>query len=146
MKLADTKFHEALQVLQSMENCSNKSGMRRAPRISVRVDIHVKLAADGAAESWIVAKLWDLSLRGMQMCIGRPMEEGSTFIVRFPSKLGAQPSPPMTSQVIRCRPQSDGTFLVGAEFSGLALTQAAQAASPGAGSDEEERLRRAILG
>jgi hypothetical protein len=142
MKLSETKFRQTVELLQSMTKTTAKMDKRRASRAQIRIPVEIKYTSGKIAGSWIKAELRDLSPRGLCVCVRQPLEEGQSFVVRFPAKKGAKPATPLICRVIHCKPQKDQTHLIGSEFTGHLDT-----AQRGADSvAEAARIRGAILG
>jgi len=139
MKFTDSQFVEAIELIQSADPSQQRKDKRRAPRTSIRVPIAVNFGISSETE-WSQARLRDVSPRGIRLESDVPLEIGSSFLVRLPTKDGQQSDAPLICRVAHCATQRTG-FLIGAEFTGR-LTPAKSA---GAQAEDQGRIQRSIL-
>lgn len=64
-------------------------GKRRAGRIPVSLDTHICRIRQGVRQTPVVAKIKEMSIRGIGLIYIEPMQVGEEFLVRLPRKSGA---------------------------------------------------------
>ncbi len=143
MNFTDTQFAKLVELMRVLEpRPQQRNDKRRAQRSDFRVSVKVKLENKTNRASWRMAELRDLSPRGVKLATDQAMATGSSFLISLPGTSGPGSAAPLLCRVVHCQPQSNGPFMVGAEFVGHLDEQPAQ--KPDA-SAEEERIRRSIL-
>jgi PilZ domain len=139
MKFTDTKFAEAIELIQAFNGGKSRKDKRRAARTAIRVPVAIKLGSDATTE-WIEAKLHDVSPRGAKFETTAAMDVGSSFLLRLPAKNGKQGGVPLICRVAHSVPQKN-SFIIGAEFIGRLATQR----SAGDNAADLDRIQRSIL-
>jgi len=139
MKFTDTKFVEAIELIQARKSDKSQKDMRRAARTSIRVPVSIKLGIDSRTE-WSKANLRDISPRGTKLEINTAMDVGSSFLLRLPTKDGKECDVPLVCRVAYCTPHKN-YFLIGAEFIGRLTARK----SAGENAFESDRIQRSIL-
>jgi hypothetical protein len=135
MSLAQTKIDETVSLLKATADKGTGKDKRRAPRRDIRAVTSVNITRE------LKAELRDLSARGASLVVNERLEDGSQFTLHLPAKPGSTRCPAIC-QVIHCRPQSDGTFLIGAEFIGTTEDRRISEADATRNTD---RIRQSIL-
>jgi len=141
MGFQDTRFNEAVTLLNLLDPDLSSKDKRRANRMTIRITVRVKGDPSDLASDWRRCELRDLSPRGMRLKMEKPIDCGRSFLVQFPCEEGKQKPAPLICNVVHCIGQRDGTFIVGAEFTGRAPEF-----SPVDDNDEADRIRKSILG
>jgi c-di-GMP-binding flagellar brake protein YcgR len=142
MNVAEAKLAETINLLRKLSASIEQCDIRRAPRVSLRIDLEIRSYTDGAHVKTIAAEMQDISARGMAIRVQEPVAQGSTFLVQLPVENHDQPIAPLICQVIHCREQKDASYLIGAEFVGQMDTTARDKNEL---NREEERIRNSIL-
>lgn len=139
MKFTESKFVEAIELIQAIDFRQRRKDKRRAERTGIRVAVTIKLGMDSQTE-WTEATLRDISARGVKLEIDRAIETGNSFLLRLPAKAGNESGEPLVCRVVYCVPQKE-VFLIGAEFIGH-LTERKTA---GDNAADLNRIQRSIL-
>lgn len=143
MKFTDTQFAKLVELMRVLEpRPQRRKDKRRAQRAEIRVPAKIKLENGANRGSWRIAELRDLSPRGVKLATDRAMASGNSFLISLPGTNEPESAAPLLCRVAHCQPQSNGTFIVGAEFIGHLDDEPEQKPDRSA---EEERIRRSIL-
>jgi PilZ domain-containing protein len=142
MNFAQSKFNEAIELLQSQGSSRDRSDKRLAARTKFSMPLHVRSMDQNTLGPPIAAEMRDLSARGISLFIKHAVEEGSNIVLELPQS-GDQKTPfSLICRVIYCRSQGNGVHLVGGEFTGT-LNQNSSEGDDAA--REAERIQRSIL-
>jgi PilZ domain len=143
MKFNESRYREAVELISRLDDKRTKSEKRRSNRAVIRVNVLIKLDITQLDIAWEKCALRDLSPRGMCVITDHAIEKGSSFAVQFPGQPGKVPPAALICTVIHCIHKRDGTFHVGAEFTGrMGSRGIANAAS----ALEQARISKSILG
>jgi hypothetical protein len=100
--------------------------------------------ADGRTDEPRPVRLRDVSLRGISFVDDAPLARGEQFVYRLPTSRPDTPTP-MLCTVAHCRPDADGGYRIGAEYTCVLHEETPRRFNPAAG-ENVERIRRSILG
>jgi len=142
MKHEQSRFAEAVELLQQFEPTDRRNDKRRAKRLELRVPIQINLVAQDNNSTWLKAELRDVSPRGLRMMTSLEMEIGQTFVVRFPNKDGKELAAPLLCRVAHTGVEGKVNFLIGAEFIGHVQSMPANKTADQAALD---KIRHSIL-
>jgi hypothetical protein len=136
MGFSETKVDETVSLLKASQEAGKGRDKRRAPRREIRAITSVMVTKE------VKAELRDLSARGASLSMKERLEKGTQFSLQLPSKPGSVRRP-VVCVVVHCRPQSDGTYLIGAEF---VATSEERHQSDAQDAEQTDRIRQSILG
>lgn len=140
MSFSESKFAEAVELLNQLDIGGSKREKRRAKRATFRVSVGIKEDLSDASGDWEKCELRDLSPRGMQILVRYDLNQNASFAVQFPTDPDGNKPAPLICRVAYSVAQRDGQFLIGAEFTGRVTAASATAEA------DEERIRKSILG
>jgi hypothetical protein len=143
MKFTDTQFIQAVELIQTVEQGKTRKDKRRAARTAIRVPVGIKLTVDSSSD-WGIAKLHDISPRGAKLEVQYPMETGSSFLLRLPSKEGNGMAQPLICRVAHCVKERL-CYMIGAEFIGQYAGGKSTGKSAGDNAADVSRIQRSIL-
>ena len=119
MGFMDSKYIEAVDLIQMLDHGNRqKKDKRRAPRLEIRLKLKIRVMNNNTIGPAEAAELRDLSPRGLRLIVDRKIESNSAFVIRLPGRPDAPPTVPLICRVVHCTAQSNGTFSIGAEFTG----------------------------
>ncbi|HEX4055384.1 MAG TPA: PilZ domain-containing protein [Tepidisphaeraceae bacterium] len=143
MNFTDTQFAKLVELMRVLEpRPQQRKDKRRAQRAEIRVPVKIKLETGVKRASWTMAELRDLSPRGAKLATDHAMVSGNSFLISLPGTNGPESAAPLVCRVAHCEAQSNGKFIVGAEFIGQLDDAPEQKPDRSA---EQERIQRSIL-
>lgn len=117
--LSPEQFAELVLLVQTTNDAdaaqdSDRSSVRRAPRVSYRCRLSISLAEGdwAGAERWV--DLIDVSSRGISFTYENLLPVGTAFVLKLEAPSGKFVS--IFSSIIHCKPISPQVFQYGAEF------------------------------
>jgi hypothetical protein len=140
MSFSETKFAEAVELLHQLDVGGSKREKRRAKRAMFRVQVGIKEDLSDPSGAWEKCQLRDLSPRGMSLLVQHDLDQSDSFAVQFPDDPSGITPSPLICRVAYSVRQRDGTYLIGAEFTGR-LTPPSTLTSA-----DENRIRKSSLG
>jgi hypothetical protein len=139
MGFMDSKYIEAVDLIQMLDHGKRgKSDKRRAKRLEIRLKLKIRVMENDTVGQPETVELRDLSPRGLRLIVTRYIESNSTFVIRLPGRPDAPPTVPLICRVVHCTEQSNGTYSIGAEFTGRLPDGLAK---PDGKKDDAEALR-----
>jgi hypothetical protein len=114
---------------------------RRAPRVPHWARTTIDLCAGSETRRQVTVTVRNLSSRGLAITYAAPLLAGEQFVMRL-SQAGGQPVT-MLCTVVHCRPLSNGSYNIGAEFTCM-LDRETPGAQPA--SADIDRIRASMLG
>jgi hypothetical protein len=117
MKFVESQFAEAIELLQSIDPARSRKDKRRANRTEIRISVEMKACSKAAECPWTTGTLRDLSPRGVRLEAKFPIEDNESFLLKLPTKDGAQAQSPLICRAVYCTPQRE-SYIIGAEFIG----------------------------
>ncbi|MDP9172802.1 MAG: PilZ domain-containing protein [Planctomycetota bacterium] len=133
------------KLLQSLETRRSKNDKRMAVRTEVRLAIQIRLMGRTEFGPWEKAQLRDISARGCSIAMKQELRAADCFLAQLPGATQNAGPAALICRVVHCRPQGDGTFLIGSEFSGKMPSLKESVPAPAESTVEQERIRRSIL-
>lgn len=142
IQLTNQDFAEVLEALRDSGQMSDANERRAATRVTVQTAIFAAPLVGGRPGEVRTMLTRDLSLMGVGLLHGRPVQENELYIVKLP-KLTKKPVFMLTKPV-QCRLLADGIYAIGAQFVSV-VNIAAHDAARFERPDSVERLKAAML-
>jgi hypothetical protein len=144
LQLLSEQLAKILSTLHSDDARSGGKERREKPRVGLRATVWVVERGSGAAGTRTTSILRDISREGVGIQHPRKMAIGQRFLMQLPGEEDAIES--FLCTVRRCQPVGDNAFQVGATFIRVCdISPKTSARTNDTRSDDEERIRRAIL-
>jgi hypothetical protein len=119
MGFMDSKYIEAVDLIQMLDHGKRaRKDNRRAQRLEIRLKLNICVMENSKIGQPEKVELRDLSPRGLRLIVYRKIEANTSFVIRLPGRPDAPPTVPLICRVVHCTEQTNGTFSIGAEFTG----------------------------